>query len=308
MKKTVTPVFHSIDIHTLKQWWTEHSRTEHALSIKYLAECDSTNVQLYASPHHTNTLLVAERQTQGRGQFEREWQSRQGDLIFSLGLRLTTTQLSALTVRVGLAIAQQLQALHHTVHLKWPNDIILSLTHHQTQHTSQGKLAGILVQTQIQPNADTPHPSNWVVVGVGLNLASRHDLSRPITKRSSAQPIAAHFSAYAPIGLAQTSTMWQAPPLGAREQLLMQLVDAILLNIDNSPHQTSQELCTQWNAFDLWHNRAIVWIDPFGQKHHGTGQGINPDGSYHMLSAQGSVHILSGHIRSASDFPDTLTP
>lgn len=308
MKKTSKPVFHSIDLQTLKQWWTEHSRTEHALSIKYMVECDSTNAQLYASPHHTNTLLVAERQTQGRGQFEREWQSRQGDLIFSLGLSLNHAQLSALTVRVGLAIAQQLQALHQTVHIKWPNDIILSHTHHQTQQPIQGKLAGILVQTQTQPNTNPHDTNNWVVIGVGLNLASRHDLSRPMTKRSSAQPIAAHFSAYAPIGLAQTSTEWQAPPPGVREQLLMQLVDAILLHIDSSSNQTNQELCTQWNTFDLWRNQAIVWIDPFGQKHHGTGQGINPDGSYHMHSAQGSVHILSGQIRSASDFPNALTP
>ncbi len=279
MHNTADIDYPNMDVAHLKNWWSEHSRAHHPLSIKYLPECESTNAQLYRSPSLANTLLVTEIQTQGRGQFEREWQTHAGDLIFSLGLHLPSSKIPALSIRVGLALAHVLGHLGYAAQLKWPNDVILN----------NGKLAGILVQTAQSEHADM----NWVVIGVGLNIVSR----------ARNAPHKKNQSAFNPIGLAQVDAHWLAPKAGEREALLMQLVDQLLLHIDGEHALGGEFLASQWNAHDIWLNQAIVWIDPFGQQHHGIGQGIDASDTYQMDTPRGPVAIYSGQLRSALDFP-----
>ena len=263
----------------LKNWWSQNSRTHHPLAIKYVASCESTNSQLYRSPSHATTLLVTDIQTQGRGQFEREWQTRTGDLIFSLGVRLHSSKIQALSIRVGLALAQVCAQFGFSAQLKWPNDVILQ----------NGKLAGILVQSNPSNQTDM----NWVVIGVGVNIAARADLNADLS------PAKKSTSAFNPIGLSQVDTQWLNPTEGQREALIMHIIDEILLHIDGERPLSSEYLSTQWNQRDIWRNQPIVWTDPFGQKHHGTGLGIDPDGTYQMRSSRGNVAIYSGQIRAA---------
>jgi biotin-[acetyl-CoA-carboxylase] ligase BirA-like protein len=263
-----------ISLEHLKNWWSQNSRTHHPLAIKYIASCESTNSQLYRSPSHANTLLVTETQTQGRGQFEREWQTRAGDLIFSLGVRLHSSKIQALSIRVGLALAQVCAHFGYAAQLKWPNDVILN----------HGKLAGILVQS----NPSNQDQMNWVVIGVGVNIAPRTDLST--AKNTS--------SAFMPVGLSQVDSQWLQPKAVMRETLIMHMVDEILLHIDGERTLSNEYLSTQWNLHDIWHHQPIVWIDPFGQKHHGIGLGIDENGTYQMDSHRGQVAIYSGQIRA----------
>ena len=279
-----------LELARLKDWWSHHSTARSALSIKYRAECDSTNAQLYRSPSQHHTLLVAETQTHGRGQFERVWRSQPGDLIFSLGLRLAVDKIPALSIRVGLALAQVLSQLGHRVQLKWPNDLIGQTRSHR------GKLAGILVQTNPSEHSDT----RWVVIGVGLNIASRLHDSADIAP-----------SAFAPIGLAQLDDAWQAHRLltGAREALLMQLVDAILHSIESAHALPDAQLAEHWNQYDLWQQQTIQWtdsgaIDAPSETDYGTALGINAWGEYRIQPAITSptsapiVSLNSGQIRA----------
>ena len=159
-----------LELARLKHWWSHHSVARSALAIKYVAECDSSNAQLYRSPSQHHTLLVAERQTHGRGQFERVWRSQAGDLIFSLGLSLALDAIPALSIRVGLALAQTCTQNGWPVQLKWPNDLIGQTASHK------GKLAGILVQTNPNNHShESRSTMRWVVIGVGLNIAPRLD-------------------------------------------------------------------------------------------------------------------------------------
>ena len=228
-----------LELTRMKDWWSHHSAARSALSIKYLSECDSTNAQLYRSPSQHHTLLVAETQIQGRGQFERVWRSQSGDLIFSLGLRLPIDKIPALSIRVGLALAQTLNAYGYHIQLKWPNDVI------GDTGTHKGKLAGILVQTNPSEHSAT----RWVVIGVGLNVASRLHESMDDTTPS----------AFPPIGLAQLDSAWQIQhlPTGARETLLMRLVDAILLQIEAAHTLPDPQLTQHWNAYDVWQQQSV---------------------------------------------------
>ena len=127
-------------------------------TVEVLPEIDSSNSELMRrarAGQHEATLLVAERQTAGRGRMGRVWQSQAGDsLTFSLSLCLAPQDWSGLSLAVGLSLAE---SLHPGVRLKWPNDLWLE----------DRKLGGILVE------AASMAGRSQVVVGVGLNIRPR---------------------------------------------------------------------------------------------------------------------------------------
>jgi BirA family biotin operon repressor/biotin-[acetyl-CoA-carboxylase] ligase len=127
-------------------------------TVEVLPEIDSSNSELMRrarAGQHEATLLVAERQTAGRGRMGRVWQSQPGDsLTFSIGLSITPQDWSGLSLAVGLSLAE---SLHPDVRLKWPNDLWFQ----------DRKLGGILVE------AASMGGRSQVVVGVGLNIRPR---------------------------------------------------------------------------------------------------------------------------------------
>lgn len=131
-------------------------------TVEVLAEIDSTNTELMRRARAGRTepvLLLAERQTQGRGRLGRAWASAPGDsLTFSLGLPLAPSDWAGLSLVVGVALAEQ---LHPRVQLKWPNDLWVA----------DRKLAGILIETA---SAAVPSAPRYVVIGVGINVAPPH--------------------------------------------------------------------------------------------------------------------------------------
>ena len=127
-------------------------------TVEVLPEIDSSNSELMRrarAGQHEATLLVAERQTAGRGRMGRVWQSQPGDsLTFSISLPLAPQDWSGLSLAVGLSLAE---SLHPDVGLKWPNDLWFQ----------DRKLGGILVE------AASMGERSQVVVGVGLNILAR---------------------------------------------------------------------------------------------------------------------------------------
>lgn len=156
--------------------WEASSPACPQLSIEVLPEIGSTNTELLARGRRGDTsptLLVACRQTAGRGRQGRTWQAALGDsLTFSLGWPMDLDKVpgggSALSLAVGLAVAQALDdglnALPVPVRrptpvgLKWPNDLWLD----------GRKLGGILIEASPAPGLD--ERQRWVVIGVGLNI------------------------------------------------------------------------------------------------------------------------------------------
>src|SRR5688500_2328141 len=103
-------------------------------------------------------LLVAERQTAGRGRMGRAWQSAPGDsLTFSLGLPLAPADWAGLSLAVGVSVAE---SLHPAVRLKWPNDLWVD----------DRKLGGILIETA---SFGEGAGGRYAVIGVGINVAAR---------------------------------------------------------------------------------------------------------------------------------------
>ncbi|MFM7024960.1 MAG: biotin--[acetyl-CoA-carboxylase] ligase [Limnohabitans sp.] len=138
--------------------WEQVSPLLPGFTVEVLPEIDSTNAELMrrARTGQTEpTLLVAERQTAGRGRMGRPWQSAPGDsLTFSLGLPFAPRDWSGLSLAVGLSLAE---SLHPEIGLKWPNDLWVA----------GHKLAGILIE------AATAGEHSQVVIGVGINIRPR---------------------------------------------------------------------------------------------------------------------------------------
>lgn len=122
------------------------------------------------------TLVVADRQTAGRGRRGRSWESPAGkNVYFSLLLRpaFTPDKASMLTLVMACAVTRGIeQVLGENAgmaadflelskpQIKWPNDILLN----------QKKICGILTELHISPgNAD----EYSVIVGVGINVKAQ---------------------------------------------------------------------------------------------------------------------------------------
>lgn len=109
------------------------------------------------------TVVQALQQTKGKGRYEREWVSEEGNLFFSLLIRPSCPahSIGPLSLLTGLAVAKAIQPYldePESLVLKWPNDILLV----------GKKCAGILLETEIGADQNI----EWVVVGIGINVSS----------------------------------------------------------------------------------------------------------------------------------------
>lgn len=106
-----------------------------------------------------NQLCIADTQTNGKGQYDRIWENQIQNALFSIKTKISDKVcLNGLSLVVGIAIITVLQKHYNlnNLQLKWPNDILLN----------NKKLAGILIENQIQNNFQYP------VIGVGINILS----------------------------------------------------------------------------------------------------------------------------------------
>jgi BirA family biotin operon repressor/biotin-[acetyl-CoA-carboxylase] ligase len=128
--------------------------------LTVLAETGSTNQDLIAAARAgaaEGTVLVAERQTSGRGRLGRPWLSEPGAaLTFSVLLRPKAVPPASrgwLPLLAGVAVAAGIRAQTGLdVSLKWPNDVLAG--------GGAAKLAGILAE----------QAGVAIVAGVGLNV------------------------------------------------------------------------------------------------------------------------------------------
>lgn len=130
--------------------------------IEFTPEVTSTNtwaMELARTGAPSGTVVIAGRQTSGRGRLHRQWDSPAGGLYLSVVFRprLPLASLGIWSLLASLAVADAVNDILNDarIRLKWPNDIFLD----------NKKLGGILCEA-------TGHPDSvdWVVTGIGLNV------------------------------------------------------------------------------------------------------------------------------------------
>lgn len=138
---------------------------EDGVGIRHLfcfAQTDSTNTrahELARAGYPEGTMVLADSQSAGRGQFNRVWHSPAGKGIYlSLILRpkASPALMHGITLMTAVCLAETFrEACSLEVCIKWPNDIL-----------ARGrKLSGILTEM-----VTTGDALDYVIVGVGINL------------------------------------------------------------------------------------------------------------------------------------------
>jgi BirA family biotin operon repressor/biotin-[acetyl-CoA-carboxylase] ligase len=129
--------------------------------IVHLKEINSTNEYLKNLTTHAPILIVADNQTDGRGQYGKVWESiTNQNLTFSFQWHpknLKVDEGFKISQLVSLVISDTLNQFisPFKAYIKWPNDIIIK----------NKKVCGILIEPSIQNNL-----IQKVVVGIGLNV------------------------------------------------------------------------------------------------------------------------------------------
>jgi len=103
------------------------------------------------------TVVLAERQTRGRGRFDRRWTSPGGaGLLFSVVLRPNSVQLPFVNMAATLAVSSAIaEVTGLSTSIKWPNDV----------RVGGRKVSGILIETAVE-SGEPRH----AVLGVGINV------------------------------------------------------------------------------------------------------------------------------------------
>ncbi|MEN3013554.1 MAG: biotin--[acetyl-CoA-carboxylase] ligase [Endomicrobiia bacterium] len=113
---------------------------------------------LQKNPQIQNTLIVAQKQTSGKGRLQRKWLSPEGGVYFSLILRpeVLPSEVFFLNYVFSLSVAELLKEQYLiNATTKWPNDVVVD----------NKKICGILIETDAEIDR-----VNWCIAGVGVNL------------------------------------------------------------------------------------------------------------------------------------------
>ncbi len=234
------------------------------LAVEVVAETGSTNADLLARAARLtrNTVLIAARQSAGRGRAGRSWLSADGSLTFSLAWKFSRPlhALAGLPLAVGVALAETLARLDVKVQLKWPNDLL----------KDGAKLAGVLIET-----AGALEGGVWAVVGIGINLHLPDELEERIGRPAAS-----------------------APWLAAMERNA--LMAALLTGLDGALAQFEQAgfaaFSARWNRLHAYQGSAVEIIDRGVTIEHGIAAGVDDSGALLLDGAAGRVAILAGDV------------
>ena len=137
----------------------------HGLEVAWSIDSTNTELMRRRTPSSGVDVLLAERQTGGRGRLGRDWAS---PLAANLYLSAARTfdgglaRLGGLALVAGVAVAEALHALGHAaVRLKWPNDLVVP----EPRGGGLRKLGGLLVEG----GGEQGGPAR-AVLGIGLNV------------------------------------------------------------------------------------------------------------------------------------------
>ncbi len=217
------------------------------------------------TPPQLPLLVVAERQTAGRGRAANRWWTGRGNLAISLLLDLEPVlaepaRVPLLGLASAVALVETVRPLvQQPLGIHWPNDVF----------AGAGKLAGILVEIPRWP---------YGVIGVGVNVnASLGDAPEHLRPRIT--------SLRALTGVAQDRTALLISLLGNLEQQLRRLGED-----GSAVAARAHEMCLQ-------RGRRLT-VCSGGRAMEGLCRGIGPDGALLVDTVEGLRRCYSGVVES----------
>lgn len=245
-------------------------------AIERLDTATSTNdvvVDRARSGAPAGLIVVADRQTAGRGRQGRRWEDRPGgSLLVSFLVGLPERGASLVPLATGLAVADAIRRHGPRVELKWPNDILVVAD----SRAAPRKCAGILVERH-----EDPARGPFLVVGVGIDVDWR-DAAR--------EGESAGWTSLAEV----TGTDLDRWSLLAD---LMRALGAWLRDVAHDPTR----LLAAYRARCHTLGRPVRVTTPGGEVR-GTASGLDTTGALIIDTAGGTVTVTAGdveHVRSS---------
>lgn len=207
--------------------------------------------------------VVAEHQEEARGRMGRSFYTTRGGLYFSLLLRprLKASELTALPLALGVAVAKSIEDEGLSCALKWPNDCLVN----------SKKVCGVLVES-----VTLGEDILYAVAGVGLNAnipiqnipkwlneatTLQHELGRSVDLPSMLNQILSYFE-------------WLYDDLHS-----------------NGPSLTFKE----WLKRDILIGRSVT-IEYLGKPLRVVVKGLSEDGLLQVESDEGSMYLNSAEV------------
>ncbi|GHJ17545.1 MULTISPECIES: biotin--[acetyl-CoA-carboxylase] ligase [unclassified Micromonospora] len=254
--------------------------------LELLVETGSTNADVVAAARAgepEGLVVVAERQTAGRGRRGRVWQSppragiatsvllRPGEAVAERGWApVPATGYGWLPLLAGVALAEAVRLLAELdARLKWPNDLLVD----------GAKCAGVLAEAVPGDGAVPPA----IVVGVGLN----------VTLRAAELP-------ENPTGLPATSLQLAGATATDRDPLLRALLrslaDWYARWRDAGGDAEASGLRDAYQAGCATIGRRVRVLLPDGREVHGTATGVDPDGQLLVDASGDTLRLAAGDV------------
>jgi BirA family biotin operon repressor/biotin-[acetyl-CoA-carboxylase] ligase len=125
-------------------------------NLYYFDSIDSTNTRALKIQDKFNSLVVAEKQSAGKGRYDRKWESPENEnLYFSIRLYKPELKYNQFCILISTCIYEVLKSYNEEIKIKWPNDIIYK----------EKKICGILNEQTFSGDK-----IESTVLGVGINL------------------------------------------------------------------------------------------------------------------------------------------
>jgi BirA family biotin operon repressor/biotin-[acetyl-CoA-carboxylase] ligase len=216
-------------------------------------------------PVERSLLVVADRQTSGRGRGTNRWWTGEGSLAFSIVFDPARFELArravpqvSLTAAVALIDALSPSIGEHAIGLHWPNDVFVA----------GRKLAGILVDVL---------PDGRHIVGIGVNTNNSH-VDAPAELQESVATL-----------------YWLTGRLTTHSELLAVFLDQIAIAL-RMLAQTPEQLGARFNTLCLQHGELLT-VRSGDERTTGRCAGIALDGALLLDTEQGRRAFYSGTLR-----------
>ena len=217
----------------------------------------SSNDEACKSQYVEGDIILAERQTAGRGQRGHTWESREGEnLTFSLLLEpqfLPPSEQFLISECVALGVCDALMHYGIEAQIKWTNDIYIG----------DRKLAGILIEHKLQGSALAR-----TVAGIGLNVnqkAFSDDLPNPI---SMAQATGREFD---------------------REEVLQTVATSLMARYEQLREGGANELQADYHQRLYRLGQEHCYALPDGSRFRGIIRGVEPTGALRIENERGEL-------------------
>ena len=128
------------------------------LNVFIFDEINSTNTKLKEiSQEKEISLVLAEKQTLGRGRHGKHWQSEDHKNVYMSLCCEKTNKIDSLSSKIGVLCANSINNIikKNIIGLKWPNDLIFK----------NKKVGGILIESEVMGEAKK------TIIGIGINLS-----------------------------------------------------------------------------------------------------------------------------------------